>query len=459
VRPSRSVDWTSSTRALLTGVGARQSRGQQRVATRPGRSGKLRIGALLGYTYFMWFVILWDPQWFIASLGPQFVLKIPTGLFAILLVLTIAKGPRFLFPPLLAFLVYTVLSVPFAYIRGGALELAKALFAYYVITLASLTVVRNAREAVPIVVAALAAQFTLWVVAGARSGFITWHYAYANSDSFGPLMVLGMAGLTCVGLATKNRTWRILAFLLGGGCVVGLVVSFARGAVLSAGVVGIWIWARSPNKLKTAALGVGAFVVLAIAARVFQGAQSAILAGKTSTNFWEEMGTAFNPNDATRQDRQVLWHLALRVYASHPLLGVGPNAFGPYAADHFAVGTTGGAYDENPKRLWGRALHNSYYQILSEFGTVGAAIFLWIVWDFFKRNRKLRHPQRRQAWALRTGGQLDLRYLSIALEASMVGFLLTAYFYNQIFDVNWFYVLLTINALLYQLTRPQQPAM
>jgi O-antigen ligase len=416
---------------------------------------KLQMRSALKFLYLMWFINLIGPQWLVASLGPQIVLKVPTPLFAALLLVAISKGPRRLLPPLLIFLVYTVLSVPVAYIRGQALEVAKAVFAYYVIALATLTIVRTAREAVPIVLWALAVQYGVWVVLGARTGQIGWHVAYFNYDSFGPLMVLGMAGLFWVGMATKSKKWRRIAFLLVGGCIVGLVVSFARGAVLSAGVVALWIWARSPNKLKTLALGAAATVVLVISASIFEGAQSAVISGKKYTNFWQEMGSSFDPNEGTRQDRAVLWALAMRVYVSHPLFGVGPNCFGAYAADNFAVGTVGGAYNENPKTLWGRALHNTYYQILSEFGTVGVAIFLWMVWDFYKRNRKLRQPQRIQMWAVKTGGQLDLRCLSLGLEASMLAFLLTAYFYNQIFDVHWFYTLLTINALLFHLTRPQ----
>lgn len=434
----------------------------RRAATPPSRGARPRapvagkVGPLVAFVYVMWFIILQDPQWYVASLGPQFVLRIPTGLFAILLALTIAKTPRFLFPPLLAFLAYTVLSVPVAYIRGLAFEFAKAVFAYYVISLATLTIVRNARHAVPIVIAALAGQFILWVLVGARTGQVAWHYAYSNYDSFGPLMALGLTGCFCVGMATKNRTYRTVAFSLAGGCIMGLVVSFARGAVLSAGLVAVWLWVRSPNKLRTAVLGMAALIVLLIAAKVYQGAQSAVVAEKTSTNFWDEMASSFDKNDATRRDREVLWRLAIRVYESHPVFGVGPNCFGPYAADNFAAGTVGGAYDANPGRLWGRALHNTYYQILSEVGTLGMMLFLWIIWDFFKRNRSLRDARRRRLWTERSGGQFDLRWLSIGLEASMMVFLLTAYFYNQIFSVNWFYTLITVNALLFRLTSPSR---
>lgn len=410
-------------------------------------------GALL-FLYFMWALNVFGPQWLIASFGPQVVLKIPTLLFGVLLVVTIMRGPRRLLMPLLVFLLYTLLALPFAYVRGLALEVTKALIVYYVVALATMTLVKNARQAVPLLLMALAVQFGVWVLLGARGGQIPWHPAYFNYDSFGPLMVLGLAGLYWTAMATKNKRWRMVAFALCAGCIVGLVVSFARGAVLSAGVVAVWLWFRSPHKIRTFALGAGAFAILAVAAQVYKGAKSAVESGKTSTDFWTEMGSSFDPTEGTRTDREVLWSLARREWSANPVFGVGPNCFGAYAADHFMAGTVGGQYDENPKTLWGRALHNTYYQILSEFGAIGCAIFVWMVWDFFRLNRKLRHKRRIAAWAERSGGQLDLKALSFGLEASMVGFLLTAYFYNQIFDVHWFYTLLTLNALLVHLTRP-----
>jgi len=418
----------------------------------PGQ--KLRLTGAVLFLYVMWFIILFDPQWLIASFGPQIVLKVPTFLFAALLVMTVFAGPRRFLVPLLVFVVYVALSLPLAYARALALDVVKTVLAYYALTLATLTLVRRAKEAVPIVVGAMAVQYGTWVVLGARTGQISWDYALFNYDAYGPIMVLGLASLFYMGMATRSRRWRRVLFVLAAGCIVGLVVSFARGAVLSAGVVAVWIWLRSPHKLKNAVLGVAAMIVLAISARAFEGAKSAVEAGKTSTNFWTEMQSSFNPNDPTREDREVLWHLATQVYLTHPVFGVGPNGFGAYAADNFEAGTTGGSYNDNPRRLWGRRLHNTYYQILSELGTVGAAIFLWMLWDFFRRNRKLRDPQRLQAWAQRTGGRLDLKYVSLGLEASMLGFILTGYFYNELFDVHWLYTLLTINALLFYVTRP-----
>jgi len=426
-----------------------------RAATAPPAT-RFRPSKLWLFLFVMWCINVFDPQWWIASLGPQIALKVPTALFAVLLVVTVFKGPRQFLRPLLVFLVYTVASVPFAYVRGQALEVAKAVIVYYVIALATLTIVRNAREAVPIVLLTLAVQYALWIVLGVRSGAVAWHPAYFNYDSYGPLMLLGMTGLFYVGLATRSRKWRMAAWLLAGACIAGLVVTFARGAVMAADVVAVWIWVRSPHKMRNAALGIVALVILFISARIYQGAQSAVISGKASTDFWTEMASTFNPEEGTRTDREVLWNLARREYYSHPLFGVGPNCFGAYAADNFAPGTVGGQYNDNPRTLWGRALHNTYYELLAEFGTVGLALFLWMVWDFFRQNRLLRQRDRVWAWAVRSGGKLDLRYLALGLEASMVAFLLTAYFYNQIFEVHWFYTLLTVNALLVHLTRPDR---
>lgn len=418
------------------------------VASKSERTDK----ALL-FVYVMWFIILGDPQWFIASLGPQLVLKIPTLMFGVLLLWTLMKSPRRLLPPLLAFVVYTVLSVPFAYVRGEAVQTAKTVIGFYVITLATLTFVRTTRQAVPILLWALVGQYLMWAALGAKSGLVYWHFAYANYDGFGPLMVIGLSCSFYAGMAVKSKKWRRIAFLTAGLCIVALVSSFARGAVLSGGAVALWMWVRSKHKVKTTMLGVAALLVLVIAASVIKGSDK-VPGAVNYSNFWQEMASSFNNNDGTASDREVLWGLAVRVWERNPVFGVGPNCFGAYAADHFAIGEVGGNYADNPKTLWGRKLHNTYYQILSEFGLAGVLVVGWMLWDFFRRNRALRRPARVQLWTATSGGLLDLRYVSLGLESAMIGFLLTSYFYNQIFDINWFYTLLTLNALLFHLTRP-----
>jgi O-antigen ligase len=261
-----------------------------------------------------------------------------------------------------------------------------------------------------------------------------------------------------MGMATKDRKLRWLAFAAAGGCILGLVSTFARGAVLSGGAVAVWVWMRSPHNFKTTLAAIAAVVVVFIAGTLYKRPIRHLETSEvTYGSIWQEMATALDPkHDDTHIDRDAIWAAAMQIYRQHPVFGVGPHNFGPYAADNFAPGTVGGVYRDNPRMLYDKALHNSYYQILCELGSIGAIIFVWMLWDFGKSNRALRKPDRVQAWAARTGGRLNLRYVSLALEAGMVAWLTSAYFYNQLFEVNWFYTLILINTLLFHVTKPSR---
>jgi O-antigen ligase len=138
-------------------------------------------------------------------------------------------------------------------------------------------------------------------------------------------------------------------------------------------------------------------------------------------------------------------------------MGVGINQFGPVVASEFKVGDIGGAYAENPLTLYGRALHSIYFQILSEFGTAGAVIFVVMLVQFWTRCNVLLKPAAAERWK-RAGGQGDLRSLALGLESGMVGFLASGAFFNQLFTV-WFYGLLIMCTLLYYMVVPPKNAM
>src|SRR5262249_19254610 len=119
---------------------------------------------------------------------------------------------------------------------------------------------------------------------------------------------------------------------------------------------------------------------------------------------------------------------------------------------------TGGAYDENPGRLYDRNLHSTYFQILCEFGAVGAVLFYWLGWGFWKRNVAIRTKEF-GATRKATGIPRGLRGLALGLECGMVSYLATGALYNQIFNVHWFYSILTLNMLLHRFSRPPRPSL
>jgi O-antigen ligase len=401
----------------------------------------------------LWVMLLFEPHWWFVYHGALWARHIPTALFALLaLALLMRLNVRDLYLPLLLIVVFVFATAPFAANPAYVKEPAKALLLYYVFATGTLSFVRTPRQSVPILLLLGIYQFAWWSVLGAKGGGVLWHPSLANFDAFGPLMVIGTTCSLHFGLAARSGATRYVAFAVAAMCTLGLVSSFARGAVLSAAFVLAFMLYRSPNK-RAAMGGVAlAAAVVAFAGLFLFADVDRATHGKgsdTEPSFFAEMATvARDVNAGTGEDRRILWNAAWRVFLTHPLLGVGADNFGPFAARYFRVGDIAGRYGENPGTLYDRKLHSSYFQVLSEFGIVGSLLFVWLLVDFWKRNARLRTPAYRAAWDAATGGRHDLRWWALGLESGMLAFLATGVFYNQLFNP-WLYVLLTANAVLY----------
>src|SRR5262249_25537292 len=78
----------------------------------------------------------------------------------------------------------------------------------------------------------------------------------------------------------------------------------------------------------------------------------------------------FIPNRMARPGRAVLWRAALRMFAAHPLTGVGPDNF------RLQYGTYAGIANADQR------VHsnNMYLEVIAGTGIVGALAFLWLAW-------------------------------------------------------------------------------
>lgn len=92
---------------------------------------------------------------------------------------------------------------------------------------------------------------------------------------------------------------------------------------------------------------IGAAIVFGIVGSVISGKRRS----ERGRNFFAEMAIITADYDDATNDRKVPWALARGVWRDNPVLGVGAENFGPYAAQSFAVGQTRGTYDENADRL------------------------------------------------------------------------------------------------------------
>ena len=402
---------------------------------------------------FLWVIVFFDPDVWLASQGALWARKVPSALYMVMAALVLtqaATAPRSVwFLPFLVFMINASLTVQFGENTGVARDLVwKILLLYYFLAVGSLTFIKSVEKARLVLLLFLCQFMFLGAQAlTSQTGMgttswrpIPWHPILGNTDSFAPLMVIGIAFSYYYGLATQAKIARWVAFLTGLLCVIGMVASYTRGASLAAGITVLYVWLRSPRKTK-ALLWVG------VATTAFFITTNVIYHGG---EFWARLATITSEGTqaGTGADRWDLWRLGWRVFTERPIFGVGAGNFGAYTLYHIPADDLLGRYALNRWFLYGRVLHNVHLEILVEFGLVGVVTYLWMLVDFWKRNAALRSQPFTSAWARAMRGRFDLRSLSLGLEAAMIAFLITGFFYDQLF-VHWLYSLLTMNALLH----------
>lgn len=433
--------------AAIQPVTRQRNPGAPRLAKAVGRPARLT------FLYFLWVIILFHPQWMLAAHGLHFLLKVPLFFFGVLAVLAFPRARAGIWLwPLLAVVLYGYATLPFTENFGHALAPTKLLLLYYILGVGTLALVRRPRDAVPIVLIVLVYQYVWWAGFGALPGRVPWDPAYRNYDGFGPLMVMGITSTAYAGFATKSKRLRRLAFATAIACVVGLVSTFARGAVLGAGLVLAVAWLRSPRKGVAAAGVVLVAIVVALSGMfLFSDADRG---SDTNPNFFDEMlsikGAVVN-GTGEGTGRSVLWAIARMEFRQHPVFGVGQACYGVYAAGNFRPGQLPEPYTDNPGRLYNRAVHNVFYETLAERGSVGVVLYLWLLADFWRRNRRMKERKYAARWLAGCDGKFDLRALAIALETAMIGFLACGLFYNEL-TLPWLYSLVIVNAMLYDLS-------
>lgn len=405
----------------------------------PLRATTQRWSLPLLTVFVLWVLVVFDPHLWVAPglLGP-----IPKFIYLGLAVMILLQAPgRVWYFPLLILIVGAIISSGSAENIGVAQDLiVKILLLYYILAIGSLTFVTSI-EKTTLLLHLFLWQFLWWSFhANIQRGLVPWHPDLGNEDGLGPLMVIGMAYCYYFGVATRKRSLRWMAFFFAGLCVLLVVSSFARGAVVAAGVVLVYSWLRSPRKgqaFVAALCGLGIFVLFA----------NILFPGGT---FWQEMSTISEGFDTgTGLDRWFLWKTAWYAFLARPIFGVGAANTGIFVGNYLFWSDPGMVeYFASPDRLYDLRIHSLYLEVLSEFGLVGASAFVALVVDFWKRNSELRSRQFIDAWRSVTEQRLDLRMLSLALEAGMVGFLAGGVFYNQLYP-HWFYSLLVLNRLLY----------
>lgn len=179
------------------------------------------------------------------------------------------------------------------------------------------------------------------------------HFAYLMEMALGLVMGLIIAG------GSKQR---LLQFALLLPIWIALVLSNSRGGILAmlaqVTIAPLFLLRTATLKLALAAV----LVAGVLFGTIWVGGERLV------TNFTAAGNelTATNTDGASRNE---IWRASLKMFAAHPLLGVGLGAYW--------IGIT--AYHDASGVLTPQEAHNDYLELLSSGGVVGLALGIWFV--------------------------------------------------------------------------------
>lgn len=212
--------------------------------------------------------------------------------------------------------------------------------------------------------------------------------------------------------------------------VLAAMTTFSRGGFIGLTAVGIYWWARSPNKIMPLFLGV---VVVLFMLMVAPDA------------YWERIKStaddATSEGGGTGSQRLYTWGIGWEMFLHNPIMGVGQGNF-PWTFEEYQGDRTW-----QDKSLAGRAAHSLYFTLLPELGLAGLVIFLGMLVNSFKDlqwvSRIARQHDSRQN---HSGKRMDLRdevqernkvrdviFLSRAIEAAFIGYLVSSIFVTTLY--------------------------
>lgn len=266
-------------------------------------------------------------------------------------------------------------------------------------------------------------SFEAWGASGAPGWFQNSGEMAIQMAIFGPIAFYFY-------LAVRSRLKRIesrwkyyVVLAMPVTALLAVLASSSRGGQIAAvGVVLYMLW-RSRNLAKGLALGI-----------VVGGLGWLGLPAEQRARF-TEMG-----DDQTSQTRLLLWEDAIEVTNRHPVLGIGYEAWMPYYI-----------YSYGSIRSRPQVVHNIFLQASSELGYTGFFVLLMMIFWTFRMNSRTRRRMKR----LPDGDYLY--YMSLGLDAGLVGFMVAGFFVTVLY-YPFFWVNYAMTAALFLVARDKARA-
>ncbi|MDQ7837663.1 MAG: O-antigen ligase family protein [Thermodesulfobacteriota bacterium] len=199
--------------------------------------------------------------------------------------------------------------------------------------------------------------------------------------------------------------------------VMTIIMSASRGGFVGLVATGGYFFLKSRKNMKAQLLVVAILVLI-------------MFIHFAPDTYWDRISTIWNPQtecDETGGGRTEIWKKGLKIFLTHPILGVGIDNF--TTAYGISLGTPG---------KWS-AVHNSFLQIVVELGIVGLILFVFLTFGTVLKMRRLQ-----KIWKDEKGFK-DFIWLSHAIEVGMSGYIVSGFFLSQAyFDYLYFMLGLSV---------------
>src|ERR1700730_6087883 len=199
--------------------------------------------------------------------------------------------------------------------------------------------------------------------------------AASDNNDFGLALLMVLPFIFYQWHFATNRWFRYGLMLMAFLVTIAVLLTYSRGALVGLCVIAPILMIRSRAKLL---MGI---IIVAVGCFIYSFA---------SPNWFSRMTTMQNyQNDESAMGRIYLWRIALEIADQRPLLGGGFRVtFWPEATNRFLTGT------DLPELTRPRAAHSIYFDVLSEHGYIGLALFLMItLYSWFNCSWLIRHSR------------------------------------------------------------------
>ena len=214
------------------------------------------------------------------------------------------------------------------------------------------------------------------------SGFYLGLYSVTHRG-FGPGGFLGDENDLCTVLVmflavplflfphTKKTSGKLILAIVIASILVGVVATNSRGGFLGLIAVLGGVFVHSTRKIAMLFTG----LIVCITSLFF-----------VPQSYWNEMSTISQIDQGTAQGRKDIWKVALAVWMHPPNIIAGTGMRNVQFQLHkFEPAQNRSRFG---KSISGRAIHNTYLQLLADLGLIGFGLFVLMSWSSYRGNTK-----------------------------------------------------------------------